>query len=242
MEHSPVCATGSVDDPESIAAEMIEESFRAFILEPTFPCVAAKAAVHGEVCRVAVYDELAADKATAQLSTDLLTFIAESRTSSSDYRTFAAIFRGPLDLSEKEFERLLWRQLRQLNARDAERFAWDPVVSADPNDSHFGFSFGEHAFYIVGLHAQSSRDARRFLWPTLVFNFHEQFQSLRAKGKWERMQHTIRERDVRLQGSVNPMINDFGVSSEARQYSGRAVEDGWHAPFTPAQGKCPFAK
>jgi len=223
---------------EELPAVDLEQAFRAFILEPSFPCVAAKAAVHGNVCRVEVYDELAGNSETARLSSDLLAFA--NATEESDYRTFAAVFRSPRELDEAAFEALLWRQLEQLNARDAERFPWDPAVSSDPDDPHFGFSFAAHAFYVVGLHANSSRDARRFPWPTLVFNFHEQFQRLRAKGKWQRMQHTIRERDEQLQGSINPMINDFGVSSEARQYSGRAVEKDWHAPFTPAIGKCPF--
>lgn len=223
-------------------AREIEEALRGWILDSAFPCVAAKAAVHGEVCRVSVFDELAGAAETERLSADLLAFIEESHGAESDYRTFAAVFRRPHDLSERAFEALLWRQLAQLNTHDAEQFEWDPAVSADPDDPHFGFSFGKRAFYIVGLHARSSRDARRFAWPTLVFNFHEQFQRLRAKGKWERIQQTIRERDVRLQGSVNPMINDFGVSSEARQYSGRAVEEEWHAPFASAQGKCPFSK
>ena len=218
----------------------IEARFRAFILDPHFPCVAAKAAVHGEVCSVRVYDEVGGFGASARLALDLLSFIEESGENPNDYRTFAAIFREPREPSEIEFERLLWEQLKQLNALDSGEFEWDSAVSSDPDDPHFGFSFGAHAFYVVGLHAQSSRDARRFAYPTLVFNFHEQFQRLRARGKWERMQHTIRERDVRLQGSINPMINDFGVSSEARQYSGRAVEEEWHAPFAPAPAKCPF--
>ena len=83
--------------------------------------------------------------------------------------------------------------------------------------------------------------ARRFRWPALVFNPHVQFERLRGEGKWKRMQQTIRERDVALQGNINPMLSDFGQSSEARQYSGRAVEADWQPPFKPATaGKCPF--
>jgi FPC/CPF motif-containing protein YcgG len=74
-----------------------------------------------------------------------------------------------------------------------------------------------------------------------VFNPHEQFERLRADGHWKRMQETIRRRDLELQGSINPMLSDFGEQSEARQYSGRAVEDNWRAPFKAVAGKCPFA-
>jgi FPC/CPF motif-containing protein YcgG len=54
---------------------------------------------------------------------------------------------------------------------------------------------------------------------------------LKASGKYQSMQGAIRTRDVALQGSVNPVLSRFGEASEARQYSGRAVGDGWKCPF-----------
>ncbi len=231
-----------MDEPSTTSpqADEMKRAFREFILAPTFPCVAAKAAINGDLCHMEVYEELASFETTAALGRDLLSFIESCKDSPSNYCTFAAIFKKPSDLKEAEFESLLWTQLRRLNRQDAEHFAWDPSVSPDPDDPHFAFSFGERAFYIVGLHSQSSREARRFIWSTLVFNFHEQFERLREQGRWERMQQTIRERDERLQGNINPMIADFGEGSEAKQYSGREVGEDWHAPFKPAPPKCPF--
>ncbi len=49
----------------------------------------------------------------------------------------------------------------------------------------------------------------------------------------EGMKSAIRKRDRRLQGSENPVLDDHGQSSEARQYSGRAVENDWKCPFQP---------
>jgi FPC/CPF motif-containing protein YcgG len=69
--------------------------------------------------------------------------------------------------------------------------------------------------------------------PVLVFNLHEQFEALRESGAFERMRDTIRRRDEELQGSVNPMVGDYGTVSEARQYSGRKLEEGWEPPFEP---------
>ncbi|HSN10910.1 MAG TPA: guanitoxin biosynthesis heme-dependent pre-guanitoxin N-hydroxylase GntA, partial [Propionibacteriaceae bacterium] len=86
------------------------------------------------------------------------------------------------------------------------------------------------AFFVVGMHPRASRIARRTPWPVLVFNLHRQFEALRASERYERMRDTIRRRDVRLQGSVNPMVADHGSVSEARQYSGRAVRTGWEPP------------
>jgi FPC/CPF motif-containing protein YcgG len=60
------------------------------------------------------------------------------------------------------------------------------------------------------------------------------------------MQQIIRHRDIALQGSTNPMLTDFGEQSEARQYSGRAVDDDWVPPLkisgsaSRKSGGCPF--
>jgi FPC/CPF motif-containing protein YcgG len=178
----------------------------------------------------------------ADTSEDRIPFLeGEGRVRASEYATFVAIFERPREVDEIVFERLFWKQLRALHDHDAARFEWDPHVSADPADPHFSFSFAGQALYVIGMHANSSREARRFPWPALVFNPHEQFERLRADGKWKRIQETIRSRDLELQGSINPMLSDFGEKSEARQYSGRAVEDNWEAPFPGIERKCPFA-
>ena len=104
-------------------------------------------------------------------------------------------------------------------------------MSQDAEDTQFAFRFAEMAFFVVGLHPASSRFARRFAWPTLVFNAHHQFERLRSEGGYERMQEVIRARERKLQGSLNPNLGDFGVRSEARQYSGRPAQEGWRCPF-----------
>jgi len=218
----------------------LREAHREFwwrILRAEFPCVGAKAAFHEQTYGFAAYSKLASTESTAGLCRDLFEFREHAR-KIDNYATFIAVFASPLNVSEAEFEDLLWRQLRQLHAADVASWAAD--VSSEPADSHFSFSFAGRAFYIVGMHAASLRAARRFPWPTLVFNPHEQFERLRADGKWKRMQQTIRAREMALQGSINPMLNDFGERSEARQYSGRAVEEDWIAPFPKLSGKCPF--
>ncbi|MEO7234920.1 MAG: guanitoxin biosynthesis heme-dependent pre-guanitoxin N-hydroxylase GntA, partial [Lapillicoccus sp.] len=141
-------------------------------------------------------------------------------------------FRGPVPEAERDFEALLWSALQHLH--DNDETAWAGGVASDPDSPHFAFSVAGTAFFVVGLHPNASRVARRAPLPTLVFNLHEQFEQLRASGRFERMRDTIRDRDERLQGSVNPMVSDHGTGSEARQYSGRAVDDSWLAPFESA--------
>jgi FPC/CPF motif-containing protein YcgG len=233
-----------------------EEAFRQFVSRPEFPCLGAKAALNSSSETVRLFDELGSAESTQQLAAALSDFTRSvgrdavypncQATSdphgSTEYATFIAIFEKPRETDERGFEMLMWKQLRLLHEYDAAQFEWDPAVSADPADPHFSFSFGGQALYVIGLHAHSSREARAFRWPTLVFNPHEQFERLRADGKWKHMQETIRQRDRGLQGTINPMLSDFGERSEARQYSGRAVGEDWQAPFPVTNsGKCPFA-
>jgi FPC/CPF motif-containing protein YcgG len=218
-----------------------EAAFREFVLRPEFPCLGAKAALNSDSCSLHVFSELGSAAATTGLAAGLYDFTASEVMAANEYATFVAIFEGAQELDEIEFEDLFWRQLRALHQHDAAHFDWDPNVRSDPADPHFSFSFAGKALYVIGMHANSSREARRFPWPALVFNPHEQFERLRADGKWKRMQESIRSRDLALQGTINPMLSDFGQQSEARQYSGRAVEENWQAPFQPIERKCPFA-
>jgi FPC/CPF motif-containing protein YcgG len=231
--------------PPDLFASAAVGAFRGFVLNPQFSCVAAKSVVAHETLRLGVYDRLGSRASSAGLARDLWAFTREpANLTETDFTTFVALFREPADLDEAGFEKLLWEELRQMNRLDAPLHPWDPAVSPDPDDPHFGFSFAGTAFFVVGLHPNSSRTARRFPWPVLVFNPHAQFVRLREAGRWERMQQVIRSREEKLQGSLNPNLADHGTATEARQYSGREVEPDWHAPFVPAPagaGKCPFS-
>ena len=45
------------------------------------------------------------------------------------------------------------------------------------------------------------------------------------------MREKIIARDVALAGDPNPMLSRHGETSEARQYSGRKVDEDWDCPF-----------
>jgi FPC/CPF motif-containing protein YcgG len=231
----------------AIKRTLFHDRFAAFIGARNFPCLGAKAAFNSGSYMLSVYGELAAGETSAVLAKDLRKFTCSKLCRTNEYASFVTIFERPLVTDEVVFEKLLWSQLQQLNQIDARKHGWDPLVSSDPSDPFFSFSFAGQALYVVGLHGASSRQSRRFPWPALVFNPHEQFQRLRAKGKWRRMQDTIRRRDVALQGTLNPMLSDFGERSEAGQYSGRVAGKNWRAPFRAGQhaakissGRCPF--
>ncbi len=219
------------NSPVSALTSFVHESIKALTLNDQFTCVGAKAAVRQQAYRFGLYGELGSDAAAAGLAHDLWTFVDERRTIRSGFTTFLASFSDPAAVDEHTFERLLWQTLQKLHDLDAPHHAWDPAAAADPADPKFAFSFAGSAFYVVGLHAASSRATRRFAWPTLVFNPHEQFEDLRENGRYERFQAVIREAERSLQGDINPMLADWGEQSEAAQYSGRAVERGWTCPF-----------
>jgi FPC/CPF motif-containing protein YcgG len=184
-----------------------------------------------------LYEEIGSDAVSQGLARDLFEFTHEQDAWSPQLSTFIACFASPVALDEPAFELALWRQLQALHDLDRRHHAWDPAVSDDPRNPNFSFSFAGRAYFVVGLHAANSRWSRRFAWPTLVFNAHRQFERLRVRRQLVTMQKRVRRRDEALQGSRNPNLSDFGLTSEARQYSGRAVEPSWNCPFRPGPNK-----
>jgi uncharacterized protein len=217
--------------PVTPLEEFVHDSLRGLVLNPRFSCVGAKAAIRRGQYRAGLYGTMGSRGAVAGLARDLFEFVEDLPCIGGDFTTFLASFRGPNVADEVDFERLLWAQLQGIYEQDRLHHGWDPTVSADPEDHDFSFSFAGRAFFVVGLHPASSRHARRFAWPTLVFHVHEQFERLRKGGRFARVREVIRAREIALQGSLNPNLSDFGELPEARQYSGRPVGEGWRCPF-----------
>jgi FPC/CPF motif-containing protein YcgG len=214
------------------AQERLESMLFAHVGEREFPCVGAKAALAKGTLEVFGCTRIDSAWDDVRIHDALLRFAQAYRRDKTMYRSFAVVFDGPDGLSETEFERALWQRVQSLSDKDVWRGQhYDARVSPDPENPHFSLSFGGEAFFVVGLHPNASRPARRFDRPTMVFNLHDQFERLRADGKYESMREKILVRDEALAGSRNPMLAPHGASSEARQYSGREVDEGWRCPF-----------
>jgi FPC/CPF motif-containing protein YcgG len=196
-----------------------EAEFRQYINAKSFPCVGAKSASNRGQLSCAVLPELGTRDSAERLHVQLREFSDQHEAPGLEPVSFAAIFMREAG-DEIRFHELLWRQLQLLHDVDNTKFDWAPEVSSDPAAQDFSFSVAGRAFFVVGLHPRSARLARRSPRPTLVFNFHDQFEALKAAGRYQKMQRAIRERDVALQGDINPTLADFGNGSEARQYSG----------------------
>jgi len=213
-----------------IGAPEIEREFAEFVSGASFSCLVGKGVVNQSGHIVRAYAPLGTRAATSALARDLTVFGSRAR-EAVGLRAFVAVFPDRAPRTELAFEARLWAQLQRLSDADDADASWDPSVSDDGDDPMFSFSFGGHAYFVVGMHAHSSRVSRNFRWPALVFNPHAQFGRLRGEGRFARIQKTIREREIEVQGSLNPNLADFGERSEARQYSGREVEEHWRCPF-----------
>lgn len=210
-------------------------AFLEFVDDGPFPCVGAKAALAHDAISLHELGRLGDRGNDASLLDRLGAFAAMLEAGGPDdgpLYSLVALFRGPRDTDERRFEALLWAQLQRLHDLDARRGRhWAGDVSRDPDDPRFSLSLAGHPFFVIGLHPGASRRARRFAWPAIVFNPHRQFERLRADGRYSKMQSAIRQRDVALQGSINPNLADFGEASEARQYSGREAGPAWKCPL-----------
>lgn len=126
----------------------------------------------------------------------------------------------------QEFEKFFWKFLISLKFLDHSPH--DSRVDSDPFSPRFSYSLHSEGFFILLLHPDSPRLSRRTKFPAIVFNPHQQFEDLRDKNIFYKVRDIIRKRDLELQGNANPMLHDFGVSSEIFQYTGKKYRSADH--------------
>src|SRR5690606_22017136 len=194
----------------------LQEIASKFIKSQDHRCISAQSLIKNDTLDIRSYKSLGSPASAEEMAKDLLAFIKKRSSIKIRLTSFMAVFETPKEMSELAFENALWQQLQLLHNLDEKK--WDADVSQAPDDPNFSFSFGGKAFYIIGMHPNSTRLARQFPYPALVFNLHEQFEKLREQGHYYKMRDIIRERDTKLQGYVNAMVADHGTSSEAKQY------------------------
>jgi FPC/CPF motif-containing protein YcgG len=198
--------------------------------------VGAKAALSRNQFTFVVARDLTSGWDDLRIYPALLGFVGRYRRDRGLFCSFVVLFETPTTLSEAEFEQHLWARVQSLSDKDAWLgVPYDGRVNPHPDNPHFSLSFGGEAFFVVGLHPNASRKARRFERPALVFNLHDQFEQLRADGRYDGLRERIAERDLSYSGSLNPMLATHGQASEARQYSGRAVGEDWLCPLRPRE-------
>jgi FPC/CPF motif-containing protein YcgG len=203
--------------------------YRDFIITQKHPCVMAKSVFAMGNYHLKIYDDITSDDIINPILLDIENYLSQYDFKSKKFESIIFCFKNNELDSELQFENALWQFLQKLH--DADDAPWDSRVSKNPNDANFSFSIRGKAFYIVGMHPKSSRLARQTPYCTVVFNLHGQFEKLRSMGTYESVKNKIRQRDRMLQGSINPVLRDFGTDTETKQYSGRNVEETWKCPF-----------
>lgn len=214
---------------EHLEKNTIEDASKNFIIKQKHPCVMANTVFALENYHLKIYNKMSSKENIPLILRDVETYLEQYDFESNEFESLLFCFYDDDFKTEDEFETGLWQFLQNLHNIDTG--TWDPRVSANPSSSNFSFSVMGRAFYIVGLHPKSSRLARSAPYCTVVFNLHWQFEKLREMGTYQTVKKRIRRRDKKLQGSINPVLRDFGKDTEAKQYSGRQVGPHWECPF-----------
>lgn len=211
--------------------EAIENDLKNLIGQKNYPCVAAVQALYKKELLYDVYEDFGSTKASFSLAQNLIRFKEKQLQTQTPYLTYFAVFPMDQATSEEDFENKLWAELSGMWKHPEIAGQWDPSFSDNPEDKNFCFSLDGSAFFVVGLHPLSSRESRRLPYCALVFNLYSQFTALMEKGTYHSMVEANRQRDLKFQGSVNPMAEAHNDNWEAIQFSGRNNSSDWKCPF-----------
>lgn len=159
----------------------------------------------------------------------LTQFRERQKRTGEPFLSYWAVWNPIQPMTEEEHEKKFWHELSVLATHSKKD--WDPLFSPDPLSKRFCFSFDGEAFFVVGLHSQSSRMARRFPFPAIVFNLYSQFEDLVSKGTYDAVVKVNRKREMAYQGNLNPMVEKYADSWETIAFSGRNNPASWVCPF-----------
>lgn len=211
---------------ELAGCEPLPDIWRDWIESDQFGCLAARSSLHRRQAyflRVGGFGASGQRRVLAALA-ELAGIVARPE---SETNTLIAAFDESPALSAAQFHDRFWTFLRDL--RDADRtagFGKAEGYSSDPQAPNFALSIAGEPYFAVGLTPASGRISRRAPGSAVAFNSHRQFARLRATGRYGGLQAQIRRRELRIQGSINPTLGEFGVNSDAPQYTSH-VPPGW---------------
>lgn len=199
----------------------------ALLGESGYPCTPAQSAFAKDEYLMGVYEDFGSG--SRDMLNDLLYFRERLKKTDSLFLSFFAVYLSPHPSDETEYEATMWKELSNLSKKD--HAPWDKAFSSDPASKRFCVSYGGDAFFTVSIHPSSSRKARTFSYPAIVFNLFDQFEELERRGLYESTVLANRKRDLAFQGSINPMVEQYADIWESIQFSGKN-----NSP----EGKCPF--
>jgi len=219
-------------DDHKIDDEIMINQYLAHLNEKDFPCVAAKVSVGRKQVKSMVGGHMACPADDQKILQFMYDFVDLYRSARQPFHSAAVIFRAPLQVDDVMFDTMLWQRLHALREKDCVNYQHDPRVDDNPTSPNYSYSLKGEAFFVIGLHPGSGRRSRQFTYPVLVFNPHAEFEKLRSRNRFEKLKAIIRKRDMKYSGSVNPLLGDFGATSEIHQYSGLPHRDDWKCPLS----------
>jgi uncharacterized protein len=213
-----------------MVGRLIERQLRCMVLDGPFPCLGARSAFRNDSYVFAVHHDLFGPDAVEAVAADLRHFAAVRLRLGRLYSCIVSFVEPRTVPDEQVWDGQVWGFLQALH--DLDDTPWDPRFSADPESGDFALSFAGVGHLMLALYPGATRYARRFAWPTLVFNPLEQDTAAFADEQdFARFQHIIRERDARLQGHVNPSLPATREQSQAPGFSGAPIPDSWRCPL-----------
>ena len=209
----------------------IQQELIDYVMKPSFPCFMAKSVSRIGLMRMHITPSINDIEDIRRTKENMYDFIDEYRKRPTRLSSFALVIKEEKYKDFNFFENAFWDFLQKLNHEDKKFYPHDQNVSSKVHDNDFGYSIKSEAFFILALHPESPRLARRFKYPTIIFNPHAQFETLRHKGLFKKVRDAIRLKDKLLQGEINPMLNDFGEKTEVFQYLGKSYQDSDAVPL-----------
>lgn len=195
-----------------------------FIQQDSFPCIMAKAVARKGHIDIHEVPDIKNPAAVLPIMEKLYAFVDQFRQNQEKLSSFMLVVKDESLGNFETFGKNFYDFLQLLHHEDKKLYPHDPRVARSVKEKNFSYSIKSEAFFIIALHPQSPRWARRFRYPAIVFNPHVQFERLRENKIYTKIRNIIRNRDKMLQGSINPMLNDFGERSEVFQYLGKVYQ------------------
>mgnify|MGYP001398701832 CR=1 FL=1 len=200
----------------------------ALHLAADYPCLGALAAQRADRVVLRNYEWTAHLQVAAQIAEDLTSFALSFSPHDNRFRSFIASMHntGPT----QSWHELAWQILEDLPTFDLS--PWPPYAPRDPKHPDFRFCFASRQWFVVMLSSGSSRRSRQLLMNGLAFNPSHIFDSLRARGLYEPLATSIRQRDRAYSGSSYRSPQTYPSLGDAPQYSGEEYTPDWRCPVS----------
>lgn len=183
---------------------MIPKALKMKLEDPNYPCTPALMSLKlNQLIYVSLNKELSV---VQDLSHHLDAYISRYDDKKEPYLSLWLSFDRELH-NEVEFEKFMFAQIAAFRS----------------GDQYFR---GKHRLFIVGMHPNSPRRARNYETNSIVINLFDQFETIK---NYKLLVDSIRERDAKYSGSVNPMTIEYGDTNEEIQFSGK-LNDSWIIP------------